>query len=418
MAKVYIKQKKLKVAKTKNAESCRLSQDEHSEIKIQHRNSKVVQKSEIPKHWQEKLKKRIENNSYRELRVLYGLTDLYSNDYLGIARDDTVTNLINITLMGQKELLNGSTGSRLLSGNHIWARRCEYYLSQYYKGENALLFNSGYDANLGIMECIANRTDTIIYDELIHASIRDGIRLSNSRSFSFAHNDIEDLKIKIQQSTGQIFIVTESIFSMDGDEAPLQKIVEISKQNNALLIIDEAHAVGVYGAKGCGLVDELGIQDDVFIRIITFGKGAGIHGAAAICNDKVKNYLVNFCRPFIYSTALPPIDCIAIMTTHEVMQEKEEEREKLRKHISYFRKKVSKTKLKLVKGIGPVCAILFEGNSKAKDISNLLITNGLGVLPVLSPTVPEGKERLRIILHSFNTKEEINKLIELLLKHG
>lgn len=418
MAKAPIKQKKLKEAKTKKVEPRNLRKDGYSEVKIQHRNSKAQQKSTIPKHWKEKLNKRIANNSFRELKVFYGLTDFYSNDYLGIAKDDTVTNLVNITLAGQKDHLNGSTGSRLLSGNHIWVRRCEYYISLYYKGENAMLFNSGYDANLGIMECIAERNDTIIYDELIHASIRDGIRLSNARSFSFAHNNVEDLKKKIAHATGQVFIVTESVFSMDGDEALLKDLAEISRNKNAFLIVDEAHAVGLYGAKGCGLVDELGLQDDVFIRIVTFGKGVGIHGAAAICKDEVKNYLVNFCRPFIYSTALPPNDCIAIMTAHEVMQEKDEDRKILKKHISYFRKKVGKSKLKLVEGSGPVCAILFNGNTKVKEISNKLIANGLGVLPVLSPTVPEGKERLRIILHSFNTKEEIDKLIELLVKHG
>ncbi len=372
----------------------------------------------IPKHWQEKLTKRVENNSFRELKIFYGLTDFFSNDYLGIARDEVVTRMVNITLIGQKDALNGSTGSRLLSGNHIWARRCEYYLSEYYGGENSVLFNSGYDANIGIMSCIAERNDTIIYDELVHASIRDGIRLSMSRSFSFAHNNMEDLKKKLEQSTGQVFIVTESVFSMDGDEAPLKELMAIAKQYHAYVIVDEAHAVGLLGPAGSGMVKAEGLTEDVLIRIVTFGKGAGIHGAAAICNDDVKKYLVNFCRTFIYTTALPPNDCIAIMTAHEVMKEKDEERETLRKYISYFRKKISQSSLKLIEGNGPISAILFEGNSKVKDISNLLMAHGLGVLPVLSPTVPEGKERLRIILHSYNTQDEIDQLIELLLKHG
>lgn len=371
----------------------------------------------IPKHWQEKLSKRVENNSYRELKVFYGLSDFYSNDYLGIARNDTVTNLVNITLMGQKDHLNGSTGSRLLSGNHIWARRCEYYLSEYYKGENALLFNSGYDANLGIMACIGERNDTIIYDELSHASIRDGVRLSVSRSFSFEHNNMDDLRKKIQQGTGQIFIVTESVFSMDGDEAPLKEIVSVAKEHNALVIVDEAHAVGVFGEKGSGLVNALVLENEIFIRVVTFGKGAGMHGAVAICKDDVKNYLINFCRPFIYSTALPPNDCIAIMTAHEIMQEKEEDRELLKNNINYFRKKVKESKLDLIDGTGPICAIIVKGNETVKQVSNLLISDGLGVLPVLSPTVPEGKERLRVIIHSYNTQEEMDKLIELLNKY-
>lgn len=372
----------------------------------------------VPSHWREKLSRRIENNSYRELKVFHGLTDFYSNDYLGIAKDTTVAQTINITMAGQKENLNGSTGSRLLSGNHIWARRCEYYLSQFYRSENVLLFNSGYDANLGIMACIGERNDTIIYDELCHASIRDGIRLSVSRSFSFAHNDIEDLKKKLAHATGQVFIVTESIFGMDGDVAPLNELVEICTEYKAFLIVDEAHAIGVFGKNGSGLVDELGLNNDVFIRIVTFGKGAGLHGAAALCNDETKNYLVNFCRPFIYSTALPPSDCIAIMTVHEVMMEKEEDRNILKQHIQYVRTKIHDTGLSLIPGIGPVCAIIIPGNEKVKQMSNLLIEKKIGVLPVLSPTVPEGKERLRLIMHSFNTQEQIDELINLLISHG
>jgi len=372
----------------------------------------------IPPHWHQKLNHRKEDNSYRELKVFYGLIDFYSNDYLGIAKDETVAQTINITMAGQKENLNGSTGSRLLSGNHIWVRRCEYYLSQFYRSENVLVFNSGYDANVGIMACIGERNDTIIYDELCHASIRDGIRLSVSRSFSFAHNDVDDLRKKIKNATGQVFIVTESIFSMDGDAAPLKEICGICAELGALLIVDEAHAIGIFGKNGSGLVDELALNNDVFIRIVTFGKGAGSHGAAALCSDEVKNYLVNFCRPFIYSTALPPADCIAIMTVHEVMMEKDEDRDTLKKHIQYFRKKLNDSTLELIPGIGPVCAVIIPGNEKVKHASNQLLENKIGALPVLSPTVPIGKERLRIILHSFNTREEIDTLIELLTTYG
>jgi 8-amino-7-oxononanoate synthase len=371
----------------------------------------------FPIHWQNKLDKRIQNDSYRELRVLHGLVDFYSNDYLGIARDGTLNNIVNISSMDQKDPLNGSTGSRLLSGNHIWARRCEYYLSEYYGAEDALLFNSGYDANLGVMACLADRTDTIIYDELSHASIRDGIRLSVSRSFSYQHNDVVDLQKKLEQATGQIFIVTESIFSMDGDEAPLAEIAQLARAKNALLIVDEAHAVGVAGNKGQGMVHQLGLTQEVFIRVVTFGKGAGLHGAAALCSTQAKNYLVNFCRPFIYSTALPPHDCIAIMTAHEIMKEKEEARENLCKNIQYFRGLIQAAHLKMIEGNSPICAVIFEGNKQVKQLSNLLISAGLGVLPVLSPTVPEGKERLRIILHSYNTTAEIDVLAALLIKY-
>ncbi len=268
------------------------------------------------------------------------------------------------------------------------------------------------------MSCLGNRNDTIIYDELCHASIRDGIRLSVSRSFSFAHNDAEDLRKKIKNATGQVFVVTESIFSMDGDAAPLKELSGICTEQGAYFIVDEAHAIGIFGKNGSGLVDELKLNEDVFIRIVTFGKGAGSHGAAALCSDEVKNYLVNFCRPFIYSTALPPADCIAIMTVHEVMMEKEDDRSILKKYITYFRDKINQSGLELIPGIGPVCAVIVPGNEKVKQVSQVLIENKIGVLPVLTPTVPEGKERLRIILHSFNTIEQIDELIQLLLTHG
>jgi 8-amino-7-oxononanoate synthase len=385
---------------------------------VWNRKHKTTSLQTIPKHWQQKLNQRIENNSFRELRVFHGLVDFYSNDYLGIARNNTINNLVNITLTGQKEQLNGSTGSRLLSGNHIWARRCEFYLSEFYQSETAVLFNSGYDANLGIMACLADRNDTIIYDEFSHASIRDGIRLSVSRSFSFAHNDVDDLKKKIKQASGQIFIVTESIFSMDGDVAPLKEMAEIAKSSGAYLIVDEAHAVGIFGNNGSGLVNQLGLNEEVFIRIVTFGKGAGMHGAAAICSDEVKKYLVNFCRPFIYSTALPPSDCVAIMTAHEVMKEMDEERKILQDHLRYFRQQMGKTTFELIAGNGPICAVIISGNEEVKKVSTYLQKNGLGVLPVLSPTVPEGKERLRIIIHSYNTKDELDQLIELLVGYG
>lgn len=368
----------------------------------------------LPAHWKNKLQERTEQNALRELKIIHGLVDFYSNDYIGLANDPELMKLVNMTISGQKEVLNGSTGSRLLSGNHIWARRCEYYLSEFYQSPEAILFNSGYDANSGIMACIAGREDTIIYDELVHASIRDGIRLSISRNFSFRHNDTDDLEKKLRQASGEKFIITESVFSMDGDEAPLMEILKLCEKFNARLIVDEAHAIGIWGDKGQGKASQLGITEQIFIRIVTFGKGAGVHGAAALCADDTKKYLVNFCRPFIYSTALPPVDCIAIMTAHELMQDKHSERVSLHANITQFRELLRNLKVSFIEGSSPIVPIIIPGNNKVKEISMLAKEEGLGIFPVLSPTVPVGTERLRIIIHSYNSSEEIQQLVQFL----
>lgn len=368
----------------------------------------------LPAHWKNKLQERTEQNALRELKIIHGLVDFYSNDYIGLAHDPELMKLVNMTISGQKEVLNGSTGSRLLSGNHIWARRCEYYLSEFYQSPEAILFNSGYDANSGIMACIAGREDTIIYDELVHASIRDGIRLSISRNFSFRHNDTDDLEKKLRQASGEKFIITESVFSMDGDEAPLMEILKLCEKFNARLIVDEAHAIGIWGDKGQGKASQLGITEQIFIRIVTFGKGAGVHGAAALCADDTKKYLVNFCRPFIYSTALPPVDCIAIMTAHELMQDKHSERVSLHANITQFRELLRNLKVSFIEGSSPIVPIIIPGNNKVKEISMLAKEEGLGIFPVLSPTVPVGTERLRIIIHSYNSSEEIQQLVQFL----
>lgn len=371
-----------------------------------------------PSNWETKIQRRIQENSIRELKNLSGLKDFYSNDYIGNSRDPKIRNsIISAVSALNNDVQNGATGSRLLSGNHDWAVRCEHFIREYYFAEEALLFNSGYDANMGIMGCIADRNDTIIYDELSHASIRDGLRISTSRSFSFKHNDIPDLEKKLQQATGNIFVITESIFSMDGDASPLKAISELCDKYKAYLMVDEAHAVGMYGNKGEGLVHELGLNDNVYIRIITFGKGVGYHGAAALCSSETKQYLVNFCRSLIYSTALPPLDCIGIIKAHESMQNKNNEREQLKSNSTYIRNLISQYQIKTIQGNSAIVPVIIPDNLKVKQIAKILNDSGIGVFPVVSPTVPIGSERLRIIVHAYNTREEMDQLTTILNKH-
>lgn len=354
---------------------------------------------------QKKLKERKEAKAFRSLRLPNDKIDLCSNDYLGIVNN----NLLQTT---NQKLQTGSTGSRLLAGNYALIEETEQQVAAFHQSETALIFNSGYDANIGLLASIAQRDDTIIYDALSHASIRDGIRLSFARSFSFAHNDLNDLEKKLQQSTGNVFVVTESVFSMDGDFCPLQEIVFLCKKYNAHLIIDEAHATGVIGEKGEGLTRHLNLHEDIFCRIHTFGKACGCHGAVVLGSKQLRDYLINFARSFIYSTALPEHAVVFIKKSYETFPKMMEERKQLHLLIAKFQsatihheKLISQT---------PIQIVIVPGNDAAKKLAETLQQNDLDVRSILYPTVPKGKERLRIVLHSFNTEKQLEQLIQML----
>lgn len=356
-----------------------------------------------PKSILKKINQRKSENAFRELMVQGNKVDFFSNDYLGASK---------IPFEGQMNY--GSTGSRLISGNSKYTERLETYLAGFYQQESGLLFNSGYDANLSIFSCIPQRGDTIIYDELVHASIRDGIRLSLARSYSFRHNDLKDLKVKIDQAEGTIYIAVESIYSMDGDEAPLELLCELCEAKNLYLIVDEAHSGGLYGDGGSGLVSEKLLDPQVFCKLITFGKAYGSHGAIVLSSTDVRDYLVNFARPFIYSTAssFHSQERIEFIVNH--VAHMDNERKKLRENISYFKSEMIKLKKNFVDSDSPVQCILISGNGAVKDAADKLLNAGFAVKAILSPTVPKGEERIRICLHSYNSKQEIDGLLNCL----
>jgi 8-amino-7-oxononanoate synthase len=349
----------------------------------------------------QKLQLRKEEDAFRQLKPSGKGIDFCSNDYLGIVRNK----LIKV----QDGLSSGSTGSRLISGNYPLIEKLETDIAAFHDAEAALVFNSGYDANTGLLSSVPQKGDTILYDALSHASIRDGIRLSFARSFSFAHNDVVDLEKKLQSATGNIFIVTESVFSMDGDMAPVSEIITLCNKLNARLIIDEAHAVGVIGEKGEGLIQSLGLQSNCFARIYTYGKAAGCHGAAIVGSQLLKDYLINFSRQFIYTTALPEISVHAISASYSLFSSMDIERMHLQHLIKIFRESASV--LTLSESSTPIQGIIIPGNEKVKKAANLLQQKGFDVRPILSPTVPLGKERLRVVLHSFNTEDEIKSMM-------
>jgi len=349
-----------------------------------------------------KLQERKNQNAYRQLQLPNNKIDFCSNDYLGIVRNKQST--VN------SQLSTGSTGSRLLSGNYIVIEETEKIISSFHDVETGLIFNSGYDANVGLLSCIAQRGDTILYDNLSHASIRDGIRLSFAHSFSFAHNDMKDLEKKLKAAKGNIFVVTESVFSMDGDFAPLKDIIALCEKYNAHVIIDEAHATGIIGEKGEGLVQHLGLQKKCFARMHTFGKALGCHGAIILGSKTLRNYLINFSRAFIYTTSLPEVSVAAIKDSYELFPKMNNERKHLQELILYFQN--AELKFEKLKSVTPIQVIIIPGNDNVKRVASYLQENNFDVRAIVYPTVPKGSERLRIVLHSFNSIEEISLLIE------
>ena len=354
---------------------------------------------------EDRLLERKQQNAFRTLRLQDGKVDFCSNDYLGLATKGRKNKEEGL-------LANGSAGSRLLAGNYSLIEDTEKQIALFHDAEACLIFNSGYDANLGLLSCVPQKGDTIIYDFLSHASIRDGIRLSTAQSYAFLHNDLADLERRLINGTGTIFVVTESVFSMDGDFCPLLEIINLCKLYNAHLILDEAHATGVVGRKGEGLAQHLNFHKDVFARVHTFGKACGCHGAVVLGSQSLRDYLINFARSFIYSTALPPHAIATIAWSYSVFPLMNEERNHLSNLINHFQE--AKISFQKLSSFTPIQVVIVEGNSEVKRIASLLQENKLDIRPILYPTVPKGKERLRIVFHSFNTMEQVDLLIKLL----
>jgi len=356
-----------------------------------------------------KLNERKQQNAFRTLRITEEKIDFCSNDYLGIVKN----NLLQ-PATGNRQPATGSTGSRLLSGNYKLIEETEKEIATFHQIETALIFNSGYDANVGLFSCIAQKGDTILYDFLSHASIRDGIRLSFAESFSFAHNDLDDLEKKLNHvpiTIGRnIFVVTESVFSMDGDVCPLQQLVQLCNKHNAHLIIDEAHATGVIGERGEGLVQHLQLQDDIFARVHTFGKACGSHGAVVVGSQRSRDYLINFARSFVYSTALPEHVAAMIKKSYEIFPYLVDERNHLNRLINLFQS--AKIPFEKLSSSTPVQIVIVPGNDAIKSLSEKLQQKNFDIRPILYPTVPKGKERLRIVLHAFNSEVEVQQLID------
>ena len=371
---------------------------------------------EFPKKLQEKLDDRTKANALRQLGAGNGFIDFSSNDYLGFSKNETIFKHAHDFLLEHHLKRNGATGSRLLTGNHALYQIVEPALANFHKNEAALIFNSGYDANIGFFSSVPQRGDLILYDEYVHASIRDGIAMNNAKAYKFRHNDLESLdKMLKRLEHNTVYVVTESVFSMDGDSPDLIKLADICKKHKAFLVVDEAHAVGVFGKRGEGLIQELGLEKEVFARIVTFGKALGCHGAAVLGSHALRQYLINFSRSFIYTTALPPHSLATIhsaynelLLTHNI--------NRLHQNIQFFKEEIVKVGLKnsFIDSHSAIHCCIISGNERVKMIAQKLQEHHFDVKPILSPTVPKGEERLRFCLHAYNSQEEISAVLKLL----
>lgn len=349
----------------------------------------------------EKLEQRKRKQTFRSLTTVQNNIDFSSNDYLGFATDS----LLEIASSGSH--LSGAKASRLISGNSSLHEAVEQLVAKYHSSEAGLLFNSGYDANVGLMGCIAQKGDCILYDELSHASIRDGLKMSLASSFAFQHNNLNELEQLLKEKQGYKFVVTEGIFSMDGDLSPLMAMLECCKKYDASIIIDEAHSGGVIGERGKGWVSELGLEKDIFARVHTFGKALGCHGAIVLGSKNLRGYLINYARSFIFTTAMPPHSLLYIQKAYQLL-EHTDRIEMLQQNIQLFRDNLlPHTASMFLPSSSPIQSMIIAGADSTRNMAKKLQEKGFDVKPIVSPTVPLGQERIRICIHAFNKKEDI-----------
>lgn len=356
------------------------------------------------------LKERESNHSIRSLKYENTLIDFCSNDYLGFARSKELKAAFECELGKHPDYFLGSAGSRLIAGNKKFTEDLESEIAEFHNSQASLLFNSGYDANIGIFSSLPQRGDTIICDQFVHASIIDGVRLSHATRYIFKHNDLNSLEEKLKFAKGRIYIAIETVYSMDGDEAPLKEICDLAERFNAAVIADEAHAIGVFGSQGKGLADELGLTSRIFARTVTFGKALGVHGAAVLGSKQLRTYLINYSRSFIYTTASPFLNHLAVKVAYSYLREMDHQIE-LKKRIQAFKSSLD-TQINVIYSRSAIQALIVPGNAQVIESAKAIQNSGFDVRPILSPTVPEGAERLRISLHNHNSVDEIKRLCD------
>lgn len=336
--------------------------------------------------------------------------DFSSNDYLGLSRHPR---LIEEGRLALEKYGSASSASRLLSGDLELHHILEQRTASFKNKESALIFNSGYQANLGILSSLYRRGDCIFLDRLAHASIIDGALLSGARILRFRHNDschLRELLKKERQRHKKALVVTETIFSMDGDRAPLKEFVRLKKEFDFQIMVDEAHATGIFGRNGSGVVEEEGLSGDIDLIMGTFSKALAGFGAYLATSRTIVDYLVNTCRSFIYSTALPPAVIASNIASLSLVVSERERRKYLLESALYLRAQLENRGLK-VRGSSQIVPVIIGDNDKTQEAARILQSKGYWALPIRPPTVPEGESRLRFSLTFFHTRKILEDLL-------
>jgi 8-amino-7-oxononanoate synthase len=366
------------------------------------------------------------HNLFRSLRLIEGAQGaigkingreviiMCSNNYLGLANHPA---LIKAGISATKKYGVSAGASRLISGNMIPHEQLEHDIATFKNTQAALVFNSGYHANIGIISAIADKETIVLSDELNHASIIDGIRLSKAQVHIYKHCDanmVEDILKKSNKSVKakRKLIVTDSVFSMDGDIAPLPELVMLAEKYNALIMIDEAHATGVLGKNGRGAAEMLGVSDKIHIQMGTLGKALGSFGAYVAGSKQLIDYLINRSRPFIFTTALPPAVCAVSSKAIELVQKQPELRQNLQYNINFLKKGLKKIGYKIPDAPTPIIPLIIGDTDKTLQLSSLLLEEGIFVSAIRPPSVPEGTSRLRLTVTATHTRHMLEMVLD------
>ncbi|KAI7881012.1 PLP-dependent transferase [Lichtheimia hyalospora FSU 10163] len=347
--------------------------------------------------------------------------DFSSNDFLGLTQNAALKERY-LNELQQLDRVLGSTGSRLLDGNSQYAIDLENTIATFHGAETALLFNSGFDANAGFFATVPQKGDIIIYDELIHASVHEGMRMSRAaRCIPFKHSDVNDLNRILMdhgETSNNVFVALETVYSMDGDIAPLAQIVDTLKKywpnrENGYIVVDEAHSTGVYGNNGRGVVAHFGLENEIFARLHTFGKALASNGAVILGSNVLREYLINYARPLIYSTFMSFSSLASIKCAYDMLASGDTI--PIQKHVHLltrrFRETIYLPMGTLLPSASPIQGIVLNGNAPVRSLAKYLNKQGFIVKPICSPTVPKGQERVRICLHGHNTFDQVDSLV-------
>ena len=350
----------------------------------------------------------------RRMRTPKGI-DLSSNDYLGLSSHPAIKQRMSNAVMVEG---CGSTGSRLLRGHRDCFAQIETRFARWKGTDAALYFGSGYLANIAVLSTFPEEGDVIFSDELNHASLIDGIRLSRARCVVFDHKDVNELARLIERESstgGQNFLVTESLFSMDGDEAPLLDYAALCRATGTAVIVDEAHAVGIYGQKGSGLIEETGVEDDVFLTINTAGKALGVSGAFVTGPRWAIDYLIQRARPFIFSTAPPPATANAIDAALDCLEREPERRSRLIESSVTLRDLLNREGVQIGPGLSQIIPVIIGDSEHTLVVAESLQMQGFDVRAIRPPSVPRGTSRLRISVNINLTKDILSEFAHTLI---